>query len=78
MGPVAGCPLRGGRERVSVPFVGRDGRGAVSRGFMVEAAGGQEAAFLRENKERAGPEGAPPAQARVLLRRRSEARPDLA
>lgn len=43
-------PLGRRQERVSVPLWALAAEALSAGGFMVEAAGGQEAAFLRENK----------------------------
>lgn len=74
VGPAA--PGRGG-GRASGPLCGRGSRGAVSRGIY-GGGGGQAGGRLPAGEQRAGPEGAPPAQAWALARPLSEAGPDRA
>jgi hypothetical protein len=73
-GPTAGCPTRATPRASLGPFVGLGSRGAVSRGIY-GGGGGWAGGRLPAGEQRAGPEGAPPAQAWALARRRSEAEP---
>lgn len=71
------APLKRSGERVSVPLWAMAAEALSAGGFMVEATGGQEAAFLRENKGPARRGRLPPSPGPSLVagRKRSQTGP---